>query len=675
MSTPTAAPWVLRCPVCATPVSPGLHPSAPCTTCRLPAAAHAGMVVSRIGVTLADLQRDRDGLLAVLRTAAGPVPAPAPPPRPRRRVSPQEVLVGLGALLVVAAALALVAVAWTRLGLAFQSGVMVTATTAAAVGSGWAARRSLRATEEGLAVVASALLVIDLAAARAFGLLGLQAVDGTLYAAGSAALVAVVTGLLARHRPTTGTYTVVALLAAQPVLLLLAARLEHGPLVLAALLLTAAADVMLLDRLPSWARALGRVLVGVQAALASAVGLALAWAGGTTDSLLGTTLLIAGAAAAVAVVAHRARQGRRVPAGSVAALALVPALALAGSLQLLDAAADPVAAHLGLVLLSVAALGWRSPLVRELSGVAGGVLLLTGSLALAEDVRPAALAAVALAATVPAVLAAVRVPGARRPGTLVALLAPAVALLAAREGDVLTATTTGLLLALLAAAALGAATLRVGRVEELAAAAAAPVAGLAAALTGASTGAWGQVAAQLAIVGAAGIGYAVVSRRTLVGFVALGDLVVATWVALAGAEVLTVEAYSLPLAAALLLAAGPRLLRGPSWAGWGPGLLVGFAPSVLAGLATDDLARMLLVVAAGTVAVVAGALTHRQAPFVVGAVSVAVLGVALVAPYAARVDSWVPLGLAGLVLLVVGATYEKRRQQATEAVAWVAQMG
>ncbi len=33
-----------------------------------------------------------------------------------------------------------------------------------------------------------------------------------------------------------------------------------------------------------------------------------------------------------------------------------------------------------------------------------------------------------------------------------------------------------------------------------------------------------------------------------------------------------------------------------------------------------------------------------------------------------------PLGIAGLALLVVGATYERRRQQAAEAVAWVVQM-
>ena len=35
---------------------------------------------------------------------------------------------------------------------------------------------------------------------------------------------------------------------------------------------------------------------------------------------------------------------------------------------------------------------------------------------------------------------------------------------------------------------------------------------------------------------------------------------------------------------------------------------------------------------------------------------------------------WLPLAVAGVVLLL-GATYERRRQQAREAVAWVSQLG
>ena len=156
---PHGASWVPACPVCGRPV--GDIGAGPCPSCGLPAAAHAALVVARIGTTLSDLARDRDELLASLRAAAPgagtarPVPvqvppvaqpsAPtAPPPwapaqptwgpaptawqpptaapaaTPRRRLSPQQLLLGLGALLVVVAAITFVAVAWTRFGLAFR---------------------------------------------------------------------------------------------------------------------------------------------------------------------------------------------------------------------------------------------------------------------------------------------------------------------------------------------------------------------------------------------------------------------------------------------------------------------------------------------------------------------------------------------------------------------------
>ena len=75
-----------------------------------------------------------------------------------------------------------------------------------------------------------------------------------------------------------------------------------------------------------------------------------------------------------------------------------------------------------------------------------------------------------------------------------------------------------------------------------------------------------------------------------------------------------------------------------------------------------------------TALVVFGTLTHRQAPFVVGAGALAFVVVVRLGPYAPLVPRWVTLATVGLVLLAVGATYERRRQQAREAVAWVAQM-
>jgi hypothetical protein len=701
MTAPTAAPWVLRCPVCSTPVPPGAPPSTPCPTCGLPAAAHAGLVVGRIGVTLADLHRDRDALLATLRTAApGPRRPPTPPPAPpapapyapspsaptypapaagpepeRRRVSPQQVLVGLGALLVVAASLALVAVAWTRFGIGFQAGVMATATAAAAVGSGWAARRGLRATEEGLAATAAALLLVDVGAARSLGLLGLDAVDGRVYAAVAAGVVAVLTAGLAARTRSTLVWPAVALLAAQPVLLLALGDLVDGVLGVAALLVVAVADGRVAGVLPRWSAEVARVLAGVAAAAAAARAVALAWTGSPVAGAGATALVTAAAVAAAVVLVRRAERGH--PAGApwaVAGLAAVPALAVAGLVQPAGDVAAPLLAVAGLAAACAAVLLWSSPLRREVAGGPAVALVAVGTTQLVLADRPAALALVALVAAVPAALAAVTHRAARAAGTALALLLPGVAVLAAPEGDVLGTSAAGLLLALLAAAALGAATTRLGAPEERAAALAAVVLAAAATGTGASVGAWGQVGAQLALVGGAALAHSVAGRRTVTGWIALADLVAAAWVALAGAAVVTTEAYSLPLAAALLVAAGPRLVRGPSWQSWGPALLVGFAPSLVTALAADQPLRTLLVGLAGVVALVAGTWAHRQAPFLVGAVTVGVLGVVELAPWVGRLDSWVPLGAAGLLLLVVGATYEQRRQQAREAVAWVSQL-
>src|SRR4051794_23596418 len=200
------------CPVCGVEVTG--PPSAPCPSCGLPAAGQAGWVVGRIGATLEQLARDRDELLVTLRAAApgspaptpwAPPPAAAPPPAPapappsswavaddqppRRRLSPQQVLLGLGAVLLVAGALAFVALGGARCGLAFQPAVMVAAAAAACATSAWAARRGLRATEEALAAAGTALLAVDLGAAHARGLAGLDDVPLRLWTAVSCLVV------------------------------------------------------------------------------------------------------------------------------------------------------------------------------------------------------------------------------------------------------------------------------------------------------------------------------------------------------------------------------------------------------------------------------------------------------------------------------------------------------
>jgi hypothetical protein len=139
--------------------------------------------------------------------------------------------------------------------------------------------------------------------------------------------------------------------------------------------------------------------------------------------------------------------------------------------------------------------------------------------------------------------------------------------------------------------------------------------------------------------------------------------------------VTTPEAYTLPLAAGLALVALPRLRAGaPSWAAEGAAVGVGLLPSALLAVSAPSTLRLVLVVAAAVALTVAGTLLHRQAPFVVGATALVFVVLGRLSPYAPLLPRWVSLTLAGLVLLGVGATYERRRQQAREAVAWVAQM-
>jgi hypothetical protein len=675
--------------------------------------AQAATVVARLGATIDEFARERDALLGTLRAAArtaapyaasppvspfaaprpvaSPVappgsaapppplapPRPSPQPVPRRRLSPQQVLLGLGALLVVAAALAFVAVAWTRLGVAFQAAVMSTVTAAACAASALAARRGLRATEEALAAAGAALLAVDLGAARALGLWGADAVPPRLWAGLSCVAVGGAALLLGLATRSTLTWPLVALLAAQPAAwLLLPADLADGAAGVAVLAVTALADVLVLLVLRPVLRPVALVLAALTGGAGALLGVVLAWGGAPVDSWGATAVLAATAAAAVGLL-HRSPPVPALPAPerTAATAAGVAAAALGGSLGQLGVGGAVVAAGLGLVLLTLAAPARAAgPLLGGL--LAGGtVLSLAGAAVLADAESAGPLALLVLAGAAPAVLAAVGRPRVRPQATAAALAAPALAVLVAHEGGLLDPVPAGLLLALAGATAYAVAALRTGAPEELAAAVTGTLAGLAAAALAAEAQAWGQVAVDLAVVGAAAGSWAVVSGRRPVAVLAVADLVAAGWIAAAGAEIRTPEVYTLPAAVGLLLLAVPALRAGAaSWAAEGPATAVALLPSALVAVAEPTAVRLAGAVTAAVVLTVAGTLTHRQAPFVVGAGALVLVVLGRLAPYAPLVPRWVTLATAGLVLLVVGATYERRRQQAREAVAWVAQM-
>lgn len=148
-----------------------------------------------------------------------------------------------------------------------------------------------------------------------------------------------------------------------------------------------------------------------------------------------------------------------------------------------------------------------------------------------------------------------------------------------------------------------------------------------------------------------------------------GTAVTAIWAWLATFDVGLVEAYTLP-AAAVALGAGVVARRRnatvDSWAAFAPGLGIGLLPSVLLVVAEGGLARPLAVTLAALVVLLAGAQTRLQAPMVLGAGALLIVGLDALWPVAARVPRWAAIGTVGFTLLWLGATAEHRLAQLKE---------
>lgn len=105
-----------------------------------------------------------------------------------------------------------------------------------------------------------------------------------------------------------------------------------------------------------------------------------------------------------------------------------------------------------------------------------------------------------------------------------------------------------------------------------------------------------------------------------------------------------------------------------SWTAYGAGLAVTLVPSLVTAWADPHWLRPLLLGAAALVITLAGARWRLQALLVLGGAALALDAVHELAPYVVQVAGalprWVAPALAGVVLLAVGATYEKRLRDA-----------
>lgn len=143
-------------------------------------------------------------------------------------------------------------------------------------------------------------------------------------------------------------------------------------------------------------------------------------------------------------------------------------------------------------------------------------------------------------------------------------------------------------------------------------------------------------------------------------------LLLASWLRLGADEVTVVEAYTVPCSLVLLGFGWWRRRGAPvsSWPAYGAGLSFTMLPSLLAVYSDTEWRRSLALGVLALAALFAGARFRLQAPTVIGAVVVAGVAVRELGPYVSEmllmVPRWVPIAVGGLLLVVVGATYEAR---------------
>jgi hypothetical protein len=141
-----------------------------------------------------------------------------------------------------------------------------------------------------------------------------------------------------------------------------------------------------------------------------------------------------------------------------------------------------------------------------------------------------------------------------------------------------------------------------------------------------------------------------------------GCEVVAWWLLMTISKVALPEAYTLPFAALALLI-GYLIARERedlnSWAVYGPALIAAFLPTITIVLVTNaSAARQVLLLVGAVATLIAGSMSRQRAPVVVGGIVTAIAALRLLTEY----GPWFVLVPLGLVLMALGANFEKRRR-------------
>ncbi|MDO3701118.1 permease [Micromonospora sp. C28SCA-DRY-2] len=169
--------------------------------------------------------------------------------------------------------------------------------------------------------------------------------------------------------------------------------------------------------------------------------------------------------------------------------------------------------------------------------------------------------------------------------------------------------------------------------------------------------AWGAVLG----VAATRPGRRPVERRILFWAVVACEIS-AWWILMRVADVALPEAYTLPFAALALLVGVLELRQRAdlsSWVAYGPALVAAFLPTLAIVLATDSSTLRQVLLLLGAVAVlVFGSMSQQQAPVIVGATVTAITAIHALFAF----GPWLALIPVGILLLVLGASNERRRR-------------
>lgn len=163
------------------------------------------------------------------------------------------------------------------------------------------------------------------------------------------------------------------------------------------------------------------------------------------------------------------------------------------------------------------------------------------------------------------------------------------------------------------------------------------------------------------------------------GWSTLAVLVLGGVIVLALARVDPFDLVTVPIAAALLGAGTVRMRRSDrlgSWPALAPGLAVLLVPSLVADLTDPELWRIVALGVVASAAVLLGAMKRLQAPLVLGGVVLLVHALWQLWPWIADIYEavwwWLWLGIAGVVLVVLAATYERQLRLARGVVRSIA---